>query len=50
MSLDYPDRAKWLARRNTPKNLWRKLGRVVWNRGTKVYGIKRMKREARRGE
>lgn len=36
MSLDFPDRKKWLAIRNTPANLHRKLGRLIYAGGTYV--------------
>jgi hypothetical protein len=30
MSLDYPNRKVWLAVRYTPRDLWRKRGRLIW--------------------
>ena len=30
------NRAKWLAKRETPPNLWRRLGRWIWCGGTYV--------------
>lgn len=29
-------RKRWLAVRNTPRDLWRRLGRLVWSGGTYV--------------
>lgn len=36
MSQDFPDRKKWLAIRETPANLHRRLGRLVFAGGTYV--------------
>lgn len=44
MSLDYPDRSVWLAKRETWRNR-HKHERLVWSRGT--YNVGRTKHKAR---
>jgi len=34
MSLDYPNRKVWLAKRYTPRDLWRRVGRWFFVNGT----------------
>lgn len=46
MSLDYPDRKRWLAIRATPANLYRKLGRLLFA-GTYVRARGDAKADAR---
>jgi hypothetical protein len=45
MSLDYPNRADWLAVRRTPRNFF--VGTTIWGRGTFAAGRNKQKRKAR---
>lgn len=50
MSLDFPDRKKWLAIRNTPPNLWRMLGHYIARDETYCVGRNAGKRQLGKGK
>lgn len=47
MSRDFPNRSRWLAVRSTPRDLWRRLGRLVFAGGTYVREREDAKENAR---
>ena len=45
MSIDYPNRAEWLAKRSNPVAGSQIYGRIVWARGT--FNVKRSEHKVR---